>query len=67
MTRVVLEHDEPEVEPARSSVQIARSARGALQVAVKIYSGDSAGDVEEARRRAVDVFRSLEAELAQPE
>ena len=68
VTRFVFEDGgEPEVESARSSVQIGRSARGAIQTTVKVYSGDSPDDVEEARLRAVAVFKAIEDELAQPE
>ncbi len=63
-SRVVLEPVEPD---GRSSVQVVRNARGTVQLAVKVYAGDSAADVDEARRRAVTIFRSLEDEFRQPE
>jgi hypothetical protein len=48
---------------SRSSVYVARNAKGDVQVAVKVYVGDDLEEIVSAKETAVAQYRELEREF----
>lgn len=48
---------------SRSSVYVARNAKGEPQFAVKVYNGDSAAQIAGAREIALQEYRALQEEF----
>lgn len=56
------QHSSTYVEPTRSSVTVKTTAKGEIQVEVKVYSGDLE-QVDAVRAKAVDTFQRLREEV----